>query len=113
MFSKFPTQIIALMTMIDYFVTNHFLLLIGLAWGDVSWRERMVLSSQSVYRNLLLRTPGTNLLSFDVLALSVRRYDDTLDQEKLRNLIRLFRPDRDGMYSEFIFLSLECNCRKN
>lgn len=56
----------------------------------------MVLSSQTVYKNLFRRKPGTNLLSFDVLALSAKGSDNTLDHEKLKCLIRLFRPDRDG-----------------
>jgi hypothetical protein len=69
----------------------------------------MVENSHLVYRNLLLRTPKTsvllntprtNVLSFDVLALSVTNSDGTLDEEKLRELIRLFRPDRHGMLSE-------------
>jgi hypothetical protein len=56
----------------------------------------MILSSQEVYKQLLLRTPDTDLLSFDILAQSTKGGDGNLDQEKLRLLIRLFRPERDG-----------------
>jgi hypothetical protein len=56
----------------------------------------MVLSSQEVFLKLLLPTPEDEQLSFDVLALAVMGDDGNLDHEKLRLLIRVFRPERDG-----------------
>lgn len=70
----------------------------GIAWGDVRWRDRMVLSSQDVYSRLLRATPNAESLSFDILAQTAKFPDGTLDQEKLKHLIRLFRPDRDGTF---------------
>jgi hypothetical protein len=68
----------------------------SLAWGDVSTRERCIMSSQKVFKRLLSRTPRKTLLSFDILALIAIMPDNTLDIEKLKELIRLLRPDRDG-----------------
>lgn len=56
----------------------------------------MIISSQEVYRRLLLRTPRAIVLNFETLALIAKGPDGSLDQEKLRDLIKLLRPDRDG-----------------
>lgn len=56
----------------------------------------MVVSSQNVYQRLLLKTPGQTILNFETLALTAMKSNGTLDQEKLKDLIRLLRPDRDG-----------------
>ena len=83
--------------MFESFIAQD-LLFIGIAWGDVRWRDRMVISSQEVYRRLLLGCPETDTLSFDVIAQTAQYSDGTLDQEKLKHLIRMFRPDRDGTF---------------
>jgi hypothetical protein len=56
----------------------------------------MVVSSQEVYKRLMLRSPDPNLLNFEVLAENTRLPDGNLDEEKLKQLLRLIRPDRDG-----------------
>jgi hypothetical protein len=66
------------------------------AWGEVSTRELCIISTQEVYKRLLSRTPHQSLLSFDVLALIAVLPDHTLEIDKLKDLIRLLRPDRDG-----------------
>lgn len=68
----------------------------GIAWGDVSTRENCILSSQQVFKRLLSRSPRKMLLSFDVLALATIQPDGTMDVTKLKDMIRLLRPDRDG-----------------
>jgi hypothetical protein len=68
----------------------------SLAWGDVSTRERCIVNSQKVFKRLLSRTPRKTLLSFETLALIAIMPDNALDIEKLKDLIRLLRPDRDG-----------------
>jgi hypothetical protein len=68
----------------------------GLAWGDVSTRDRMIESSGAVFRWLVLGCPDSNVLKFEVLARIAKRQDGTLDEEILRDLIRLLRPNRDG-----------------
>jgi len=70
----------------------------SIAWGDVSQRDRTVISSQEVYRRLLFRTPDLDVLKFDILALAAMRSNGTLNKDKLKDLIRLFRPDRDGKF---------------
>jgi hypothetical protein len=65
-------------------------------FGLADTRENCIESAQEVYERLLLRTPNTDVLSFEVLALLGVRNDGSLDQVKLRELVRLFRPDRDG-----------------
>jgi hypothetical protein len=67
----------------------------SIAWGDVSTRESMVVSSEEVYRQLMFRSPDPNVLTFDVLAL-LCKCRGQMDQAKLKELIRLLRPDRDG-----------------
>lgn len=67
----------------------------SIAWGDVSSREAMVLSSEEVYRRLVSGSMNRDVLTFDVLA-SICRSRRKLDQSKLKDLIRLLRPDRNG-----------------
>ena len=71
-------------------------LIAGIAWGDVSTRERMVVSSQEVFGKLMQKSSDPTLLKFDVLARIAELPDGTLDQEQLKRLIRLLRPDREG-----------------
>jgi hypothetical protein len=68
----------------------------GLAWGDVSTREIMISSSEAVFRRLVLGCPDSSVLKFEVLARIAKRQNGTLDEEVLRYLIRLLRPNRDG-----------------
>ena len=78
----------------------------SIAWGDVSTRERMILSSQKVFKRINLRTPDTNKVRFDVLALAVLGADGVLNEEMLEDLIRLLRPDRDGFLSLLDFVKV-------
>jgi hypothetical protein len=77
-------------------LTLSLVLITGIAWGDVSSRDRMVVSSQEVYKRLLLRSRDPSVLKVEVLALVAQGPDGTLDDDKLKELIHLFRPDRDG-----------------
>jgi hypothetical protein len=82
----------------------------GIAWGDVSTRAKMVMCSQEVYQRLLLPSPDTEVLKFDVLALVALEQDGrTLNHDKVEDLIRLLRPDRDGNLSLLDFVkSTDC-----
>lgn len=93
MFSKLTSFLKAFWNFLAH--TIHFRFA-GIAWGDVSTRERMVVNSQEIYKRLLLRSPDPNLLQFDTLALASAGQNGTLAEDKLKDLIRLFRPDRDG-----------------
>jgi hypothetical protein len=59
-------------------------------------RENTIQSSQEVYRRLKLRSPNEEMLKFETIALLAVQRDGTLDDTKLKDLIRLFRPNRDG-----------------
>jgi hypothetical protein len=65
-------------------------------FGLADTRENCIESAQEVYERLLLRTPNTDVLSFEILAFLGVKKDGSLDQLKLKELVRLFRPDRDG-----------------
>lgn len=66
------------------------------SFGLADRRESTVASAQEVYERLLLRSPDPFIVHFDVIALLGVMKDSNLDQNKLKNLIKLFRPDRDG-----------------
>lgn len=67
----------------------------GYLFGEADTREHTIESAQRVYNRLLLRTPGEDVLHFETLALLALVDDDnTIDQEKAKDLVRLFRPDR-------------------
>jgi len=55
-----------------------------------------VACSEIIYERLLTGTPGAPILSFDVIALLAIQKDGKFDECKLRGLIKLFRPDREG-----------------
>jgi hypothetical protein len=77
----------------------------GYDFGDASTRQDCVESAQDVYNRLLLQKPTEGLLQFETLALlAFDEGDDTIDQEKARDLVRLFRPDREGNLSMLDFV---------
>lgn len=44
----------------------------------------------------MIRTPNAEELGFDIMAQTAMGSNGSLDKTKLKDLIRLFRPDRDG-----------------
>jgi hypothetical protein len=64
----------------------------------------MILGSQEVFGKLMKRSAVLDALKFDVLAAVAKLCDGTLNQEKLKRVIRLFRPDRDGNLSLLEFV---------
>jgi hypothetical protein len=56
----------------------------------------MVFSSQEVFRKLMQHSTDPTRLKFDVLARVAELPDGSLDHDKLKRLIRLLRPERDG-----------------
>ena len=53
-----------------------------------------------MYDRLLLRTPGADVLHFETLALLALDDDlESIDQLKAKDLVKLFRPDREGELS--------------
>ena len=68
----------------------------SVAFGPADTRQGMIKSTERVYNRLMLYTRNSNVLHFDTLALLAVEPDGTLDETKLRKLVRLFRPDREG-----------------
>ena len=69
------------------------------AFGPADTRENCIDSSQKVYEQLLMHTPGEPVLQFETLALLALMDDDTIDQDKAKDLVKLFRPNREGLLS--------------
>jgi hypothetical protein len=68
------------------------------AFGSAQTRNQCIESSQDLYIRLLDNTDESTL-HFNVLGLVALRQDGSLDQEKLKSLIKVFRPSRDGTLS--------------
>jgi hypothetical protein len=65
----------------------------SVAFGPVSDRTECIESAESVYHRLV----GTDaLLKFDLLAMLAIDKKGDLDQDKVRSLLKLFRPNREG-----------------
>jgi hypothetical protein len=65
-------------------------------FGLADTRENCVEGSQDLYSRLMLRTPDESCLQFETIALLGLKKDGSIDQAKIKDLIRLFRPDREG-----------------
>eukprot|EP00934_Nitzschia_sp_Nitz4_P000767 Nitzschia sp. Nitz4//scaffold126_size65214//36226//39877//NITZ4_006159-RA/size65214-processed-gene-0.40-mRNA-1//-1//CDS//3329534698//767//frame0 len=74
------------------------------SFGPAGTREDCITSAQEVFRRLMFLSDFDDVLNFEVLALLGAKSDGTLDQDKLIELIRLFRPDRDGSLSMVNFV---------
>jgi hypothetical protein len=77
----------------------------GGGFGSADTRTACIKCSQNLYDRLLLQDSGVaGQLHFNVIAvIAADRYGD-LDTEKTKELIRLFRPDRDGTISMVDFV---------
>lgn len=70
--------------------------LFSYAFGLASSRERAIQSSQEVYSRLLSKTPHLANVQFETIAYIALQYDGTIDQQKAKEAMKVFRPDRDG-----------------
>mmetsp|Transcript_3180 Transcript_3180/g.5784 ORF Transcript_3180/g.5784 Transcript_3180/m.5784 type:complete len:817 (-) Transcript_3180:194-2644(-) len=64
------------------------------AFGRADKRERCIDSSQKLY--LRLKAPDSPVLKFDTIAIVALKQDGTLNERVVKDLIRMFRPTRDG-----------------
>jgi small-conductance mechanosensitive channel len=72
----------------------------SLAFGAADTREACITSSEKVFYRLLSNDKdGDYTLRFDTLALLAVQADGNLDEAKLTELVRLFRPNREGILS--------------
>lgn len=53
-------------------------------------------SATKVYERLLLRTPEKDILDFETIAILAKDADGFVDENQVKELIKIFRPDRDG-----------------
>lgn len=75
------------------------------AFGLAGSREECVDSAQECYNRLLLaHTAEERVLHFETLAMTALQDDGTIDQAKAKNLVKAFRPDRDGCLSMLDFV---------
>jgi hypothetical protein len=73
------------------------------AFGSARTRERCIQSSQNVFERLTKKCPN-EILDFDTLCLLARKADGGADRTKVKELIRLFRPNRSGQLSKLEFV---------
>jgi hypothetical protein len=73
------------------------------AFGSARTRERCIQSSQNVFERLTKGSPN-EILDFDTLCLTARKADGGVDKTKVKELIRLFRPDRSGHLNKLEFV---------
>jgi hypothetical protein len=69
------------------------------AFGLANKREACMESAQDIYRCLLLSQPESMELHFEMLTALARTVDKTLDKARVKELARVFWPDREGRLS--------------
>ena len=74
------------------------------AFGLADTREHCFEKAQQLYYQLLLRQNIGKVLQFDSIAAVALNSDGTMDEDKMKDLVALFRPDRKGELSEMDFL---------
>lgn len=74
------------------------------AFGLADTREHCFEKAQQLYYQLLLRQNIGKVLQFDSIAAVALNSDGTMDEDKMKDLVALFRPDRKGALSEMDFL---------
>lgn len=75
------------------------------AFGPAESRESCIDSAQECYNRLLLASTGDErVVRFETLAMIALQNDGTIEQRKAKNLIKTFRPDRDGCLSILDFI---------
>jgi hypothetical protein len=74
-------------------------------FGVADTREACIKCSQKLYDRLLPEEDGVSgQLHFNVIAMIATQRNGDLDTEKTKDLIRMFRPDRNGMISMVDFV---------
>lgn len=66
------------------------------AFGPADTRTACVDSSQHVYSRLMMESRDEPCLKFETLALIALDGKGVIDQSKAKEILKLFRPDRDG-----------------
>ena len=74
------------------------------AFGPAKTREMCVQSSQEVYDRLMISASDCPALPFSLLSILAMDEKGELVEAKIKSLIRLFRPDREGRLSRLDFV---------
>lgn len=82
----------------------------SLAFGLANNREACIESSIKVYEKLLRRQKEKDCLQFGTIAVIAIDPDGNVQQEKMKRLIRLLRPDREGMLTLLDFVKVRSLC---
>ena len=72
------------------------------AFGRATTREECARASQRLFEKLLKRDEG--ILSFDILCKITRNPDGTINKKKMMELVKLFRPNRNGHVTKLEFV---------
>lgn len=83
------------------------------AFGPCNTRDSCIESAQKVYEKLLLRTPDKEVLNFETISLVAMNDDGSLNEAKVKDLIQVFRPDRDGSLTLLEFVKSVDNVYKS
>ena len=73
-------------------------------FGLANKRETCIVSSQKVYERLLRHQDSGEVLHFNSIAQISVSKNGSVDKEKLKELVRLFRPSRDGELTMIDFI---------
>jgi hypothetical protein len=74
-------------------------------FGLANNREACVRSAKEIYRLLLLGNPEAQILKFETLTAIARDpASHDIDDTKLKELVRVFRPERDGTLDCIAFI---------
>jgi hypothetical protein len=84
----------------------------GAAFGPATTRQEVIEATETLYNNLMSSLPDRGILTFDLLALLAVQDSGEIDLSLMRNLIKLFRPDRDGNISLLDFAKSIDACYK-
>ena len=72
-------------------------------FGAADTRETCIESSQKVF-NRLISGSSESVLQFETIALMALDDDGLIDQQKAKDLVKLFRPDREGKLTMLEFI---------
>jgi hypothetical protein len=85
----------------------------GSTFGPAGTRGECIESIEAVYNRLLLHNPREPCLHFNTIATLAVRNDGQLDEPLLKELVKLFRPDRDGTLRLLDFAKSIDTCYKD
>jgi hypothetical protein len=68
----------------------------SLAFGPADTREHCIESAQKLYVRLTGNTPDLDVRPFESIVVLAKTKGGDIDSERMKDLIKLFRPDRQG-----------------